>query len=157
MSCVRLNSMARNSLFTVSNPIPSGLRRLSLGTDLLALLSGPFHGLSFKARLPLYIGVARGASAKFRPEPHASGKWLHMIGVRKSPGCELCRGERRKDKASDEALPLETVSHLQNTGCKAQKKSVIGTHNRCWGYLRGSILMHGEAKRNLEFIGGGMR
>ncbi len=37
------------------------------------------------------------------------GKWLHMIGVRKSPGCELCRGERRKGKASDEALPLETV------------------------------------------------
>jgi hypothetical protein len=82
------------------------------------------------------------------------GKWLHMIGVRKSPGCELCRGERRKDKASDEALPLETVAHLQSAGCKAQKKSVIGAHNRCWGYLRGAILMHGEAKRNLEFIGG---
>jgi hypothetical protein len=39
------------------------------------------------------------------------GKWLYMIGVRKSPGCELCRRERRKDKASDEALPLETVAH----------------------------------------------
>ena len=39
------------------------------------------------------------------------GKWLHMIGVRKNPGCELCRRERRKDKASDEALPLETVAH----------------------------------------------
>ncbi len=77
-----------------------------------------------------------------------------MIGVRKSPGCELCRGERRKDKASDEALPLETVAHLQSAGCKAQKKSFIGAHNRCWGYLRGAILMHGEAKRNLEFIGG---
>ena len=81
-----------------------------------------------------------------------------MIGVRKSPGCELCRRERRKDKVSDEALPLETVTHLQSAGCKAQKKSVkksvIGAHNRCWGYLRGAILMHGEAKRNLEFIGG---
>ena len=32
--------------------------------------------------------------------------------------------------------------------------SVIGAHNRCWGYLRGAILTHGEAKRNLEFIGG---
>jgi hypothetical protein len=77
-----------------------------------------------------------------------------MIGVRKSPGCELCRRERRKDKASDEALPLETVAHLQSAGCKSQKKSVIGAHNRCWGYLRGAILMHGEAKRNLEFFGG---
>jgi hypothetical protein len=46
------------------------------------------------------------------------------------------------------------VAHLQSAGCKAQKKSVIGAHNRCWGYLRGAILMHGEAKRNLEFIGG---
>ena len=54
------------------------------------------------------------------------GTWLHMIGVRKSPGCELCRGERRKGKASDEALPVETVAHLQSAGCKAQKKSVIG-------------------------------
>jgi hypothetical protein len=28
------------------------------------------------------------------------------------------------------------VAHLQGAGCKAQKKSVIGAHNRCWGYLR---------------------
>ena len=82
------------------------------------------------------------------------GKWLHMIGVRKSPECELCRRERRQNQSSDEALPLETVAHLQSAGCKAQKKSVIGAHNRCWGYLRGAILMHGEAKRDLEFIGG---
>ena len=54
----------------------------------------------------------------------------------------------------DDALPLETVAHLQSAGCKAQKKSVIVANNRCWGYLRGDILMHGEAKRNLEFIGG---
>jgi hypothetical protein len=56
-----------------------------------------------------------------------------MIGVRKSPGYELCRRERRKDKVSDEDLPLETVAHLQSAGCKAQKKSVIGAHNRCRG------------------------
>ena len=74
--------------------------------------------------------------------------------MRKSPGCELCKRERRKDTVLDDALPLETVAHLQSAGCKAQKKSVIGAHNRCWGYLRGAILMHGEAKRNLEFIGG---
>ena len=84
------------------------------------------------------------------------GKWLHRIGVRKSPGCELCKRERRKDKVSDDVLPLETVAHLQSAGCKAQKKSVIGAHNRCWGYLRGAILMHGEAKRNpqLNSLGG---
>ena len=64
---------------------------------------------------------------------------------------------------SDEALPLETVTHLQSAGCNAQKKSVIGAQNRCWGYPNawrgtigagGAILMHGEAKRNLEFIRG---
>jgi len=82
------------------------------------------------------------------------GKWLHMIGARKRPGCEVCKRERRKDTVSDDVLPLETVAHLQSARCKAQKKSVIGAHNRCWGYLRGAILMHGEAKRNLEFIGG---
>ena len=52
------------------------------------------------------------------------------------------------------ALPEETVAHIQSDGCKTQKKSVIGAHNRCWGYLRGAILTHGEAKSNLEFIGG---
>ena len=39
---------------------------------------------------------------------------------------------------------METVAHLQSAGCKAQKKSVIGAHNRFWGYLRGAILTHGE-------------
>ena len=82
------------------------------------------------------------------------GKWLRRIGVRTSPGCELCKKERRKDMASVDALPMETVAHIQSAGCKAQKKSVIGAHNRCWGYLRGAILTHGEAKRNIEFIGG---
>ena len=38
-----------------------------------------------------------------------------------------------KDKASDEALPLETVAHLQSAGCRAQKKSVIGAHNSAGG------------------------
>jgi len=82
------------------------------------------------------------------------GKWLYRIGVRTSPGCELCKRERRKDMVSLAALPEETVAHIQSAGCKAQKKSVIGAHNRCWGYLRGAIFTHSEAKRNLEFIGG---
>ena len=51
-------------------------------------------------------------------------------------------------------VPAEAVAHIQSAGCKAQKKSVIGAHNRCWKYLVGAITTHGEAKRDLEFIGG---
>jgi hypothetical protein len=51
-------------------------------------------------------------------------------------------------------ISIETVAHIQSAGCKAQKKSVIGAHNRCWKYLMGAISTHGEAKRSLEFIGG---
>jgi hypothetical protein len=62
--------------------------------------------------------------------------------------------KRRNDMASLDALPEETVAHIQSAGCKAQKKSVIDAHSRCWGYLRGAISTHGEAKRNLEFTEG---
>jgi hypothetical protein len=48
---------------------------------------------------------------------------------------------------STHALPIETVAHIQSAGCKAQKKSVIRAHNRCWGYLRGANSTHVEAKR----------
>ena len=84
------------------------------------------------------------------------GKWLHMIGARANPRCELCRRERRHGQAAIAAiehLPEETVAHVQSAGCKAQKKSVIGAHNRCWKYLLCAINKHGEAKRNFEFIG----
>jgi hypothetical protein len=46
------------------------------------------------------------------------------------------------------------VVHIQSAGCKSQKKSVIGAHNRCWKYLVDAITTHCEAKRDLEFIGG---
>jgi hypothetical protein len=49
---------------------------------------------------------------------------------------------------------VQTVAHIQSTGCKAQKKSVIGAHNRCWKYPVDTITTHGEAKRDFEFIGG---
>jgi hypothetical protein len=81
------------------------------------------------------------------------GKWLHMIGARASPRCELCRRERRHGQEAIEHLPEETVAHIQSAGCKAQKKSVIGAHNRCWKYLLCAITKHGEAKRNFEFMG----
>jgi hypothetical protein len=82
------------------------------------------------------------------------GKWLHMIGARASPGCELCKRERNMDLKTTDVLPTETVAHVQSAGCKLQKKSVIETHNRCWKYLLGDISTHGESTRDLEFIGG---
>jgi hypothetical protein len=45
------------------------------------------------------------------------------------------------------------VAHIQSAGCKAQKKSVTGAHNRCWKYLLCAIPKYGEAKRKFEFIG----
>jgi hypothetical protein len=76
-----------------------------------------------------------------------------MIGARTSPGCELCKRERKTGSGATN-VPVETVAHIQSAGCKAQKKSVIGAHNRCCKYLVGAIITHGEAKRDLEFIGG---
>ena len=50
------------------------------------------------------------------------GKWLHMIGVRTSPGCELCKRER-KTEVDVTDVPAETVAHLQSAGCKASNRS----------------------------------
>jgi hypothetical protein len=58
------------------------------------------------------------------------------------------------NRETTDVLPTETLAHIQSAGCKAQKKSVIGAHNRCWKYLIGAISTHGEAARDLEFIGG---
>jgi hypothetical protein len=66
------------------------------------------------------------------------GKWLHMIGARSSPRCELCRREREdKTRARSDGTPpgRNTDAHIQSAGCKAQRKSVIGAHNRCGKYL----------------------
>jgi hypothetical protein len=81
------------------------------------------------------------------------GKWLHMIVARASPGCELCKSERQQRQEAIDNIPAETVAHIQSAGCKAQKKSVIGAHNRCWKYLLGAISKRGEAKHDVEFIG----
>jgi hypothetical protein len=67
------------------------------------------------------------------------GKWLHMIGARASPGCELCKRERNMDLKQTDVLPTETVAHIQSAGCKSKKKIVIGAHNRCWKYLIGVV------------------
>ena len=52
-----------------------------------------------------------------------------------------------------QSLLEETVARIQSAGCKAQRKSVIGAHNRCWKYLLCAITKYGKAERNFEFIG----
>jgi hypothetical protein len=50
------------------------------------------------------------------------------------------------DLKTTDVFPTETVANIQSAGCKAQKKSVIGAHNRCWKYFIGAISTHaGEA------------
>ncbi len=83
------------------------------------------------------------------------GKWLHMIGARASTGCELCKRERQQRQEAIDNIAAEAVAHIQSAVCKAQTKSVIGPHSRCWKYLPGAISKHGEAKRDVEFIGEG--
>jgi hypothetical protein len=58
------------------------------------------------------------------------------------------------NRETTDVLPTETLAHIQSAGCKAQKKSIIGAHNRCWKYLIVVISTHGEATRDLEFIDG---
>ena len=50
------------------------------------------------------------------------GKWLHMIGARASPECELCKRERNMDLKTTDVLPTETVAHIQSAGCKVQRR-----------------------------------
>jgi hypothetical protein len=87
-------------------------------------------------------------AAEFLLRDSESREFLCKSGVR-----TLQKGENMDLKTTD-VLPTETVAHIQSAGCKAQKTSVIGAHNRCWKYLIGAISTHGEATRDLEFIGG---
>jgi len=82
-------------------------------------------------------------------------KWLHMIKARASPSCELGRRERQQGQTAMQSLPEETVANIRSAGCKAQKKSVTGAHNKCWKYLLCAITRHGKSDRNFEFIGEG--
>ncbi len=58
------------------------------------------------------------------------------------------------NRETTDVVPTETLTNIQSAGCKAQKKSVIDDHNRCWKYLIHAISTHGEAAKDLEFIGG---
>ena len=52
-----------------------------------------------------------------------------------------------------QALPKETVAHIQSAQCTAQKKSVTGAHNKCWKYLLGAVTNFGKAEHKFDFIG----
>jgi hypothetical protein len=58
-----------------------------------------------------------------------------MIKARTSPSFGLRKRERRPRQAALQSLPEEAVARIQSAGCKAQKKSIIGAHNKCWKYL----------------------
>ena len=65
----------------------------------------------------------------------------------------LQKGEKHGPE-NDRRPPNRNSGAHSSAGCKAQKRSVIGAHNRCWKYLIGVVSTHGEATRDLEFIGG---
>jgi hypothetical protein len=69
------------------------------------------------------------------------------------PRLRTVQKKRQQRQEAIDNIPAETVAQIQSAGCKARKKSVIGAHNRCWKYLLGAISKHGEAKRDVEFIG----
>jgi hypothetical protein len=75
-----------------------------------------------------------------------------MIKARASPSCELCKRKRGQGRAAVQALPEETVTHIQSAQCTAQKKSVIGAHNKwqnedgAWEKVRGVAALEGGKK-----------
>ena len=62
------------------------------------------------------------------------------------PRLRAVQKKRQQRQAAIDNISAETVAHIQSTGCKAQKKSVIGAHNRCWKYLLGAIFKWGGEK-----------
>ena len=54
------------------------------------------------------------------------GKWLHMIGARASPRCELCRRERRHGQEAIERLPEETVAPIKLQDVKGKRRASFG-------------------------------
>ena len=58
------------------------------------------------------------------------GQWLHMIGARASPRCELCRRERETRGASIDSLLTETVAHIQSAGFLWRTSPSFSTRQR---------------------------
>ena len=50
------------------------------------------------------------------------GKWLHMIGARASPGCELCKRARNMDLKTTDVLPTEVVTPFKVPVVKRRRR-----------------------------------
>jgi hypothetical protein len=48
------------------------------------------------------------------------GNWLHKIGRRESAGCALCKTALGRRGVSTQALPPESIGHIQSAGCLGQ-------------------------------------
>ena len=59
------------------------------------------------------------------------GNWLHKIGRRESAGCALCKTALERRGMSTQALPPESIGHIQSAGCLGQSEVVTAAHNRC--------------------------
>ena len=81
------------------------------------------------------------------------GGWLHKIGRRTSPGCELCKkAKERQGECTGDSLPRESIGHIQSDGCLGQSDVVTVAHNKCIRDLLGDIQMHQKKGSKLVMV-----
>ena len=81
------------------------------------------------------------------------GGWLHKIGRRPSPGCELCKkAKERQGECTGDSLPRESIGHIQSAGCLGQSDVVTAAHNKCIRDLLGDIQMHQRKGSKLVMV-----
>ena len=80
------------------------------------------------------------------------GNWLHKIGRRESAGCALCKIALGRRGMSTQALPPESIGHIQSAGCLGQSEVVTAAHNRCIKDLLRDIQAHKGKKSKLVMI-----
>ena len=80
------------------------------------------------------------------------GNWLHKIGRRESAGCALCKTALERRGMSTQALPPESIGHIQSAGCLGQSEVVTAAHNRCIKDLLRDIQTHKGKKSKLVMI-----
>ena len=81
------------------------------------------------------------------------GGWLHKIGRRPSPGCELCKkAKERQGECTGDSLPRESIGHIQSAGCLGQSDVVTAAHNKYIRDLLGDIQMHQRKGSKLVMV-----